>query len=176
MGPSGNVLKTRKCCLPLRLVVTVACDASCAVLQVVSCLSNSIKDHMMGDEFEHEHEHSGGCCHASSCNGAANGELGGDGQGEGVSHKSSSDEEEDEGESEEEDVSDSEQADLVFPATYGLAVAQLLDAQSHPVKVKDIKLDGDEVKLDLAVTMWKEGILSTQVDPSKIKSGKKLKK
>ena len=163
----------RKCFLPLRLVAPVACDASCAVLQVVSCLSNSIKDHMMGDEFEHEHH---GCCHTSSCNGAANGEAGADGQGEGFSHKSSSDEEEDEGENEEEDVSDSEQADLVFPATYDLAVAQLLDAQSHPVKVKDIKLDGDEVKLDLAVTMWKEGILSTQADPSKTKSGKKLKK
>lgn len=160
----------------MRLAAIVPTLSCCAVLQVVSCQSKSIKDHMMGDEFEHEHQHSGGCCQASSCDGAANGQSGADGQGEGSSQGSSSDDEEDEGESEEEDGSDSEQADLVFPATYSLAVAQLLDAQSHPVKVKDIKLDGDEVKLDLAVTMWKEGILSVQAGPSKSKSGKSGKK
>ena len=148
----------------------------CFTVQVVSCLSNSIKDHMMGDEFEHEHQHSGGCCQASNCDGAANGQSGADAQGEGSCQGSSSDEEEDEGETEEEDGSDSEQADLVFPAAYSLALAQLLDAHCHPVKVKDIKLDGDEVKLDLAVTMWKEGILSTLPGRSKSKSGKKLKK
>ena len=129
----------------------------------------------MGDEFEHEHQHSGGCCQVSSCDGAANGEPGAAGEDEASSQGSSSGEEEDQGESEEEDGSDSEQADLVFPAIYSLAVAQLIDAHAHPVKVKDINLDGAEVKLDLAVTMWKEGILSVQADPSKRKSGKKLK-
>lgn len=130
----------------------------------------------MGDEAEQEHQHSGDCCQASDCNRAANGHSETVAKPGGCCQGSSSGEEEDEGESDEEDGSDSEEADLVFPATYGLAVAQLLDAQSHPVKVKDIKLDGDEVKLDLAVTMWKEGILSVQADPSKSKSGKKLKK
>lgn len=130
----------------------------------------------MGEEAEQEHQQSGDCCQASNCNGSANGHPEAVAQPGGCCQGSSSGEEEDEGESEDEDGSDSEEADLVFPAEYGLAVAQLLDAQSHPVKVRDIKLDGDEVKLDLAVTMWKEGILSVQAEPSKSKSGKKLKK
>ena len=128
----------------------------------------------MGDEDDHEN-HSHGCCdddgcHASKCETAASGQAESPAQLEG----SSSDEEET-GDSEEEDGSDSDQADLVFPAVYGPAVAQLLNAHSQPVKVKAIKLDGDEVKLDLAVTMWKEGILSVRPDLSKGKSGKKLK-
>ena len=159
------------CCYCLQVMPPSPCYA---VLQVVSCLSNPIKDHMMGDDIEHEQQQSGACCQASCCDGAANGQVGPDGQDEGSSQGSSSDEEEEDG-NEEEDGCDSGQADLVFPAMYSLAVAQLLDAHSHPVKVKDIKLDGDEIKLDLAVTMWKEGILSVQADPSKRKSGKKLK-
>ena len=131
---------------------------------------------MMGDEAEQEHQQSGDCCQASNCDRSANGHAGAVAKPRGCCQGSSTGQEEDEGENEEEDGSDSEQADLVFPAEYGLAVAQLLDAQSHPVKVRDIKLDGDDVKLDLAVTMWKEGILSVQAEPSKSKSGKKLKK
>ena len=112
-----------------------------------------------------------GDCHEASCDRAAHGHARPPAQ-----HQASSSDEEEAGGSEEEEGNDSEQADLVLPATYSLAVAQLLNAHSSPVHVRDIKLDGDEVKLDLAVTMWKEGILSVRPVVSKSKPGKKLKK
>ncbi len=62
----------------------------------------------------------------------------------------------------------------MFPATYSLALVQLLSVESAAVNVKDIKLDGDETKLGLAVTLWKEGIVAVQPQPSK-KPGKKSK-
>jgi hypothetical protein len=61
-------------------------------------------------------------------------------EGEGEEDEEEEDEEEDEG-----------PADLVFPAIYSLAVVQLLSTESVAVNVYDIKLDGDETKLDLAV-------------------------
>lgn len=134
---------------------------------------------MMGEQ--REHQHSDACCHDDShsehhiaLNGkSSNGrqatelesdqESGSDEEGE---------EEEGEGEDEEEDEG---QADLVFPASYSLALVQLLCAESVAVNVKDIKLDGVETKLDLAVTLWKEGIVAVQPQPSK-NPGKKSKK
>lgn len=158
----------------------------CAVLQIISCLSNLIKDHMMGGEDEAMLnpaddccgpssdccQPSGDLCHDSGCDHTANGHTGLPAQ-----HQlSGSDEEKGAGKSEEEDGDDSDQADLVLPAAYSLAVAQLLSAHSCAVNVKDIKLDGDEMKLDLAATMWKEGILSARPEVSKSEPCKKLKK
>ncbi len=148
------------------------------LIQVISCLGNSIEYHMMGEQHEHEHEHSDACCHGEShikhdtaLNGkSSNGrqatelESGQESGSEGEGDKEEEEEEEDEG-----------QADLVFPATYSLALVQLLGAESAAVNVKDIRLDGDETKVDLAVTLWKEGIVAVQPQPSK-KPGKKSKK
>ena len=150
------------------------------LLQVISCLGNSIEDHMMGEQHEHEHEHSDACCHgdshsehhaalsSKSSNGRQAAELESD-------QESGSEEGEDEEEEEEDEEEGEGQADLVFPAMYSLALVQLLSAESAAVNVKDIKLDGDETKLDLAVTLWKEGIVAVQPQPSK-KPGKKSKK
>lgn len=112
-----------------------------------------------------------GDCHEAGCDHAVNGHARPPAQ-----HQASSSDEEEAGESEEEEGHGSEQADLVLPGSYSLAVAQLLNAHSCPVNVRDIRLDGDEVKLDLAVTLWKEGMLSARPVVSKSKPGKKLKK
>lgn len=138
----------------------------------------------MGNEDEPMQDPSDGCCrpsrdccqpngdcHEAGCDHAANGHARPPAQ-----HQASSSDEEEAGESEEEEGHDSEQADLVLPGAYSLAVAQLLNAHSCPVNVRKIDLDGDELKLDLAVTMWKEGILSVRPVVSKSEPGKKLKK
>ena len=64
---------------------------------------------------------------------------------------------------------------MVFPAMYSSALAQLLGAHSCPVSIPDISLEGDEVKLDLASTLWKEGILAVQPEAGKQKAAKKVK-
>ena len=152
------------------------------MLQVISCLSNSIEDHMMGEQDgdEHEHQHSDSCCHDHSHSGhshALNGKSSHDQQhlepAEAESNEdpgSDNEEQEDEGEDEDEG-----QADLVFPDTYSLALAQLLSADSTPVNVRNIRLEGDETKLDLAVTLWKEGIVCVQ-QPINKKAAKKVRK
>ncbi len=149
------------------------------LLQVISCLGNSIEDHMMGEQHEHEHQHSDACCHGDSRNEhhtALNGKSGNGRQATELKSDQESGSDEGEGDEEEEDEEEDEgQADLVFPATYSLALVQLLSAESVAVNVQDIKLDGDETKLDLAVTLWKEGIVAVQPQPSK-KPGKKSKK
>ena len=148
------------------------------LLQVISCLGNSIEDHMMGEQ--HEHQHSDACCHGDShseLHAASNGKSSNGRQATELEsdQESGSDEGEGEEEEEEDEEEDEGQADLVFPATYSLALVQLLSAESVAVNVKDIRLDGDETKLDLAVTLWKEGIVAVQPQPSR-KPGKKSKK
>ena len=149
------------------------------LIQVISCLGNSIEDHMMGEQHEHEHEHSDACCHGESHikhDTALNGKSSNGRQATELESGQESGSEEGEGDKEEEDQEEDEgQADLVFPATYSLALVQLLGAESAAVNVKDIRLDGDETKVDLAVTLWKEGIVAVQPQPSK-KPGKKSKK
>lgn len=138
----------------------------------------------MGEQHEHEHEHqhSDACCHGDSHSEhhtASNGKSSNSRQATELESDQESGSEEGEGNEEEEEEDDEEeeegQADLVFPATYSLALVQLLSAESAAVNVKDIKLDGDETKLDLAVTLWREGIVAVQPQPSK-KSEKKSKK
>lgn len=149
------------------------------LIQVISCLGNSIEDHMMGEQHEHEHEHSDACCHGESHikhDTALNGKSSNGRQATELESGQESGSEEGEGDKEEEEEEEDEgQADLVFPATYSLALVQLLGAESAAVNVKDIRLDGDETKVDLAVTLWKEGIVAVQPQPSK-KPGKKSKK
>ncbi len=156
------------------------------LLQIISCLGNSIEDHMMGEQHEHththehEHEHSEACCHGDSHSEhhtASNSKSSDSRQAtDPESDQESGSEEGEDDEEEEEDEEEGEgQADLVFPAMYSLALVQLLSAESAVVNVKDIKLDGDETKLDLAVTLWKEGIVAVQPQHSK-KPGKKSKK
>ena len=149
------------------------------LIQVISCLGNSIKNHMMGEQHEHEHEHSDACCHGESHikhDTALNGKSSNGRQATELESGQESGSEEGESDKEEEEEEEDEgQADLVFPATYSLALVQLLGAESAAVNVKDIRLDGDETKVDLAVTLWKEGIVAVQPQPSK-KPGKKSKK
>ena len=137
---------------------------------------------MMGEQHEHEHQHSDACCHGDSHiehHAASNGKSSNGRQATELESGQESGSEEGEGDEEEEEEEEDEeedegQADLVFPATYSLALVQLLSVESAAVNVKDIKLDGDETKLDLAVTLWKEGIVAVQPQPSK-KPGKKSK-
>ncbi len=156
------------------------------MLQVISCLSNSIEDHMMGEQAEHEHEHhhSDACCHGdhphtghSHDHDASNGKASGHDHGQQVESNAEEESGSDEEGDKEEDGGDKEEghADLVFPATYSLALAQLLSADSTPVNVRDIRLDGDEAKLDLAVTLWKEGIVCVPIQIAR-KAPKKNKK
>jgi len=153
-------------------------QADGVLLQVISCLGNSIEDHMMGEQ--HEHQHSDACCHGDSHNEHSTALGGKSSNGTQATEldcdqESGSDEGEGDEEEEEDEEEDEGQADLVFPATYSLALVQLLSVESVAVNVQDIKLDGDETKLDLAVTLWKEGIVAVQPQPSK-KPGKKSKK
>ncbi|DBA73237.1 hypothetical protein WJX77_009828 [Trebouxia sp. C0004] len=162
-----------------RLVPFEAPDADPRVplVKVISCLGNSIENHMMGEQHEHEqqHQHSDACCHGGSHN-ELHTALNGKSSNVSQATELESDQESgsDENEEEEDEEEDEGQADLVFPATYSLALVQLLSAESAAVGVKEIKLDGDETKLDLAVTLWKEGIVAVQPQPSK-KPGKKSK-
>lgn len=130
----------------------------------------------MGEQHDHEHEHSDACCHDHSDEGhshATNGK--GSGGQQATEQQKTGSEGEDESDEEEDDEEDDGQADLVFPATYSFALAQLLGASSAPVSVKDIKLDGEETKLDLAMTLWKEGIVAVWPESNK-KSGKNSRK
>ena len=125
----------------------------------------------MGREDDHDHQHGDDCCHDNSRSHAADGQA-----GLGVQHEDlvSSDEQDDEsGEESEIDEDDSGLADLVFPAMYSPALAQLLGAHSRPVRMTDISLDADEVKLDLASTLWKEGILAVRPEVGRPKIAKK---
>lgn len=76
-----------------------------------------------------------------------------------------------ENESAEEQESDEESgdgaADLVFPASYSFAIAQLL-ATAKPagegIPVSDIKLPAMEEKLGLAFALWSEGVIYTVLE------------
>ena len=119
---------------------------------------------MMGhDEDESEHSHTDGCCSGShnACSKAGQASP---------PHTSCSDSGNDEQNENDNEEDDPGQADLVFPAEYSLALAQLLHAHSSPIRVQDIMLQTDELKLDLAITMWKEGMLAVQHSHSKVKS------
>lgn len=129
---------------------------------------------MMGED-EDEHDSPDACCshghdhdhsHAHYANGkeqhhssslhaqTAKRESGSDIDGE------EQEEENEDGESDEGD--DSGTADLVFPAAYGSALAELLSSYDKSVSVKDIRLPNAELQLDLAVTLWKDGIVCVQ--------------
>ena len=127
---------------------------------------------MLGEEQapaseDAQHQHNDSCCHD---------EDRGHSKGNGLhqyqnqdacnSKEASSSEEETMNGMEEDDESEDEEevgsADLVFPAVYSTALAQLLSAETQPIRVTDIELDGDDVKLDLAVTLWHEGIVTVQ--------------
>lgn len=77
-----------------------------------------------------------------------------------------------EGDASDESVSESEEeedeecgegaADLVFPASYSFAIAQLLaTADGKGIKVSDINLPSKEDKLGLAFALWSEGVICT---------------
>lgn len=72
-----------------------------------------------------------------------------------------------ESESEEEEEEENEECeggatDLVFPASYSIAIAQLLaTADGKGIKVSDINLPSKEDRLGLAFALWSEGVICT---------------
>ena len=154
------------------------------VSQVVSSLANIIEDHMMGEDEEdqdqpsaccsHDHDHS----HAHTHHDDGKPHQHANGRHAQLASGDEADEEEDEDEEEEEGSSEDEEngsADLVFPAAYGAALAELLSSNHSPIRVADIKLPNAELQLDLAVTLWKEGIVCVQSGSSQ-KPSKKSRK
>ena len=145
-------------------------------MQVVSCLQNSANDHMMApadadSDCGHAHGADGGegaeeekdmgaagagpRKHARMHQGAAAGA-----EADTTTSSSGADEsgEEEEGEAD----SEVGGCDLVFPASYAPALAQLLGAHdAGGVPVRSIRLPSTEEKLGLAYTLWSEGVLST---------------
>ena len=148
--------------------------------QVVSSLQNSVKDHMMAPADADSHN---GCGHAHSADGGAGAaeeeDVADAGAGPGakrartregaaagaeadVGSGSAAEESEESEEEEEEGESEAGSGDLVFPAAYAPALAQLLGARAAGgVPVRDIRLPSKEEKLGLAYTLWSEGVLST---------------
>lgn len=133
---------------------------------------------MMGqdddDDGDHEHQHADGCCshdHQHPHSHGHNAEGTHEHLNNGKHAKSAHDIENDEGDSSEDEENGT--ADLVYPAAYGPAVAEVLSACSTPLKVQDIKLPNAELQLNLAVSLWKEGVIC--VHTSK-KSAKKARK
>lgn len=78
----------------------------------------------------------------------------------------SSDDDDSEADSEEED---SVSGDLVFPASFGRALAQLLSSE-EPLAVKDLRLRTKDDKLGLTYSLWEEGLICTVPSPAKKKS------
>ena len=138
---------------------------------------------MMGEDEEDQdqpgaccsHDHDHGHAHTHHDNEKshqhANGRHAQLANGDRVNEEEEQDEEE-EGSSEDEANGS---ADLVFPAAYGAALAELLSSHHSPIRVADIKLPNAELQLDLAVTLWKEGIVCVQ-SASKQKPSKKTRK
>lgn len=66
--------------------------------------------------------------------------------------------------SDDDDMGDEEGDDsLMFPAEYALAVAEVLalDPEGAGKAVKDLKMETDEEKLQLALTLWDVGAIRT---------------
>lgn len=153
------------------------------LVQVVSSLANPIEEHMMGEEDDQDHP--GSCCshdHDHGCSHDHNHPLEADQHTNGKQHQgtggnahSAGDESHEDDSEEEGSDSDEDEgtADLVFPAEYSPALADLLSGSQ--VRVADIRLPNDELRLDLAVTLWKEGIVCMR-PVSSLKPAKKLKK
>ena len=167
----------------LWLAAPVLCMLHCVTMswfvQVVSSLANPIEEHMMGED-EEDQDQPGACCshdhdhsqtHTHHDNGKPHQHA--NGRHAELANGGEADEEEEEDEEEEGNSEDEENgsADLVFPAAYGLALAELLSSHHSPIRVADIKLPNAELQLDLAVTLWKEGIVcvksSSNQKPSK---------
>ena len=57
----------------------------------------------------------------------------------------------------------SQAGDLAFPASYAIALTQLLITSSaqHPVPVKELLLETKDEKLGLVSTLWEEGYICT---------------
>ena len=79
-----------------------------------------------------------------------------------------------EGEDDEDDDEEDEEEDsgeLVFPASYSTALAQLLQADD-PIPVRDLRLRSKEEKVGLACSLWAEGMICTDVTETASKSKK----
>lgn len=82
---------------------------------------------------------------------------------EDTTEESGSDDEEEKGGGEEEkEGSERGPGDLVFPASYSVAIAQLLETAQEAgkgIKVSDLHLASKEEKLGLAFALWSEGVI-----------------
>lgn len=138
------------------------------LVKVVSCLHNSLEDHMMG-KSGHGHQH--GSCEDGTCNHAHHGH----------DDASDDDKEEEEGEkpgnkaphAEEEDNEDSEDEDdvseapeLVFPESFAKAIAMILACHDDTgVAVKGLPLPEEEAMACIE-GLWAEGFISVIPTPA----------
>ena len=82
--------------------------------------------------------------------------------GEGDASEEIESESEEEEDDEEDEECGSGPTDLVFPASYSIAIAQLLaTADDKGIKVSDVNLPSKEEKLGLAFALWSEGVICT---------------
>ncbi|CAL8464436.1 g3971 [Coccomyxa elongata] len=127
-------------------------------VKVMSCLHNTVDSHMMGSPAGDCEQERVACCHKRGDHRHASDDGGGDASEESGSE---SEEEEDEEEEEIEECGEGA-ADLVFPASYSFAIAQLLaTADGKGIKVSDINLPSKEDKVGLAFALWSEGVICT---------------
>lgn len=117
---------------------------------MLSCLQNDTARHMVA----HDDCAAGACGHHHAPGKAEEGaEDDGDDEEEG---------DEEDGEDEDEETDSEGGGDLVFPAAYAPALAQLLGARgAGGVPVRAIRLPSKEEKLGLAYTLHAEGVLCT---------------
>ena len=76
-----------------------------------------------------------------------------------------------EGDDEEEEDEEEESGELVFPASYCTALAQLLQADDA-IPVRDLRLRSKEEKVGLAYSLWAEGMVCTDGTETASKSKK----
>lgn len=121
----------------------------------------------MGQDDEDDHQHADGCCshdheHAHGHDPHANGKEQHHSSGlDAASTQAKSDSSIIDDDSDSSEDEEGGTADLVYPAAYAPALAELLSSYSDPVRVKDIRLPNVELQLDLAVSLWREGIVCT---------------
>ena len=89
---------------------------------------------------------------------------------ENLGSNSKGDDDEDDDEEDEEE----EGGELVFPASYSTALAQLLQAET-PISVRDLRLRSKEEKVGLTYSLWAEGMVCTDVPETASKSKKQKK-
>ncbi|BDA49680.1 Ribosomal oxygenase 2 [Coccomyxa sp. Obi] len=126
-------------------------------VKVMSCLHNDVHSHMMGGSAGGCEQEGLACCRKRGEHSHASDDGDGD-----ASEEIESESEEEEEEEEENEECGGGAADMVFPASYSFAIAQLLaTADSKGIKVSDIKLPSKEDKLGLAFALWSEGVICT---------------